>query len=81
MKILLPTWPIDLIKRRSLLQGKKKKKHGHATIVLNGMIRGDGYLSTWDIRKPDVAAMSDNMEDELLSVKLLKVYVYCDWQQ
>ncbi|KAI8372713.1 WD40-repeat-containing domain protein [Radiomyces spectabilis] len=32
----------------------------------------DGYLSTWDIRKPDVAAMSDNMEDELLSVALVK---------
>lgn len=40
------------------------------------LISGDGYLSTWDIRKPDVAAMSDNMEDELLSVKLLKVFVY-----
>lgn len=34
---------------------------------------GDGYLSTWDIRKPDVAAMSDHMEDELLSVALVKV--------
>ncbi|KAI7881379.1 WD40 repeat-like protein [Lichtheimia hyalospora FSU 10163] len=45
---------------------------GVIKVVLNAMIRGDGYLSTWDIRKPDVAAMSDNMEDELLSVKLLK---------
>ncbi|KAI7850040.1 WD40-repeat-containing domain protein [Circinella umbellata] len=35
-------------------------------------IRGDGYLSTWDIRKPNVYAMSDNMEDELLSVALVK---------
>ncbi|KAI8343740.1 WD40-repeat-containing domain protein, partial [Chlamydoabsidia padenii] len=33
---------------------------------------GDGYLSTWDIRKPNVAAMSDHMEDELLSVTLVK---------
>ncbi|KAI9484803.1 WD40-repeat-containing domain protein [Zychaea mexicana] len=33
---------------------------------------GDGYLSTWDIRKPNVSAMSDNMEDELLSVALVK---------
>ncbi|KAI9313599.1 WD40-repeat-containing domain protein [Dichotomocladium elegans] len=33
---------------------------------------GDGYLSTWDIRKPNVAAMSDNMEDELLSIALVK---------
>lgn len=36
-------------------------------------IRGDGYLSTWDIRKPDVVAMSDQMEDELLSIALMKV--------
>ncbi|KAL0084011.1 WD40-repeat-containing domain protein, partial [Phycomyces blakesleeanus] len=35
-------------------------------------ITGDGYLSTWDIRKPNVAAMSDQMGDELLSVKLVK---------
>ncbi|KAI9309046.1 WD40-repeat-containing domain protein [Cunninghamella echinulata] len=34
--------------------------------------KGDGYLSTWDIRKPDVAAMSDHMEDELLSLALVK---------
>ena len=33
---------------------------------------GDGYLSTWDIRKPDVAAMSDQIEDELLSIELVK---------
>ncbi|EIE83883.1 hypothetical protein RO3G_08588 [Rhizopus delemar RA 99-880] len=33
---------------------------------------GDGYLSTWDIRKPNVAAMSDQMEDELLSIALMK---------
>ncbi|KAI7862064.1 WD40-repeat-containing domain protein, partial [Spinellus fusiger] len=33
---------------------------------------GDGYLSTWDIRKPDLAAMSDHMEDELLSIQLVK---------
>ncbi|KAF7725556.1 WD domain repeat-containing protein 55 [Apophysomyces ossiformis] len=41
----------------------------HNTLVAVG---GDGYLSTWDIRKPDVAAMSDHMEDELLSIALLK---------
>ncbi|GAB5589427.1 WD repeat-containing protein jip5 [Umbelopsis nana] len=34
--------------------------------------RGDGFLSTWDIRKPNVAAMSDCMDDELLSVELIK---------
>lgn len=45
------------------------------------LIRGDGYLSTWDIRKPDVAAMSDNMEDELLSVELLKVCVLSHLEQ
>lgn len=36
------------------------------------MNSGDGYLSTWDIRKPDVAAMSDQIEDELLSIELVK---------
>ncbi|OAD70811.1 hypothetical protein PHYBLDRAFT_4670, partial [Phycomyces blakesleeanus NRRL 1555(-)] len=41
----------------------------HKTLVAVG---GDGYLSTWDIRKPNVAAMSDQMGDELLSVKLVK---------
>ncbi|KAI7892616.1 WD40-repeat-containing domain protein [Mucor mucedo] len=35
-------------------------------------VGGDGYLSTWDIRKPDVAAMSDQIEDELLSIELCK---------
>lgn len=30
-------------------------------------------MSTWDIRKPDVVAMSDQMEDELLSIALMKV--------
>ncbi|CAO3583019.1 unnamed protein product [Absidia cylindrospora] len=35
-------------------------------------VGGDGYLSTWDIRKPNVVAMSDHMEDELLSVTLVK---------
>ncbi|KAI8329773.1 WD40-repeat-containing domain protein [Choanephora cucurbitarum] len=35
-------------------------------------VGGDGYLSTWDIRKTDVAAMSDQMEDELLSISLVK---------
>lgn len=34
--------------------------------------RGDGYLSVWDIRKPSLVAMSDNQEDELLSVALVK---------
>lgn len=49
---------------------------GMTVVLIYGLlISGDGYLSTWDIRKPDVAAMSDNMEDELLSVKLLKVCV------
>jgi hypothetical protein len=37
---------------------------------------GDGYLSTWDIRKPDVAAMSDQMDDELLSVSIVKVLFF-----
>ncbi|KAI9024287.1 WD40-repeat-containing domain protein [Phycomyces nitens] len=41
----------------------------HKTLVAVG---GDGYLSTWDIRKPNVAAMSDQMGDELLSVRLVK---------
>lgn len=36
-------------------------------------VGGDGYLSTWDIRKPDVVAMSDQIEDELLSIALMKV--------
>jgi len=35
-------------------------------------VGGDGFLSTWDIRKPNVAAMSDCMDDELLSVELIK---------
>ncbi|KAJ2960557.1 hypothetical protein NQZ79_g4139 [Umbelopsis isabellina] len=35
-------------------------------------VGGDGFLSTWDIRKPNVAAMSDCMDDELLSVELVK---------
>lgn len=41
----------------------------HKTLLAVG---GDGYLSTWDIRKPDVAAMSDQIEDELLSIELCK---------
>ena len=36
-------------------------------------VGGDGYLSTWDIRKTNVAAMSDQMEDELLSIAIIKV--------
>ncbi|KAI8976213.1 WD40-repeat-containing domain protein [Pilobolus umbonatus] len=35
-------------------------------------VGGDGYLSVWDIRKPNVVAMSDQMEDELLSIELIK---------
>jgi WD40 repeat protein len=42
----------------------------HKTLIAVG---GDGYLSTWDLRKPDVAAMSDQLEDELLSVSVVKV--------
>ncbi|KAG2213556.1 hypothetical protein INT46_002262, partial [Mucor plumbeus] len=41
----------------------------HRTLLAVG---GDGYLSTWDIRKPNVSAMSDQMEDELLSIALVK---------
>ncbi|CAG8817987.1 27663_t:CDS:2, partial [Racocetra persica] len=33
---------------------------------------GDGTLSVYDIRKPDVVAMSDNQDDELLSVTVVK---------
>lgn len=43
----------------------------HKTLLAVG---GDGYLSTWDIRKPNVLAMSDQIEDELLSIELVKVY-------
>lgn len=42
----------------------------HKTLLAVG---GDGYLSTWDIRKPNVVAMSDQIEDELLSIELVKV--------
>ncbi|KAI9255485.1 WD40-repeat-containing domain protein [Sporodiniella umbellata] len=42
---------------------------GKRTLVAVG---GDGYLSTWDIRKPNVVAMSDQIEDELLSIALMK---------
>lgn len=42
----------------------------HRTMIAVG---GDGYLSTWDLRKPNVAAMSDQLEDELLSVSVVKV--------
>jgi WD repeat-containing protein 55 len=34
----------------------------HKTLLAVG---GDGYLSTWDIRKPNVLAMSDQIEDEI----------------
>lgn len=34
---------------------------------------GDGTLAVYDIRKGTLYAMSDNMEDELLSLALLKV--------
>ncbi|KAI8885397.1 WD40 repeat-like protein [Backusella circina FSU 941] len=43
--------------------------HQHKTLLAVG---GDGYLSTWDIRKPNVAAMSDQIDDELLSISLVK---------
>ncbi|CEI92900.1 hypothetical protein RMCBS344292_07147 [Rhizopus microsporus] len=43
--------------------------YSNKTLIAVG---GDGYLSTWDIRKPDVVAMSDQMEDELLSIALMK---------
>ena len=35
---------------------------------------GDGYLSVFDVRRPDIVARSDNLEDELLSLALVKVY-------
>ncbi|KAI9273922.1 WD40-repeat-containing domain protein, partial [Helicostylum pulchrum] len=47
----------------------KKKLAQHKTLLAVG---GDGYLSTWDIRKPNVVAMSDQIEDELLSIELVK---------
>lgn len=34
--------------------------------------RGDGYLSVFDLRKSALLARSDNMEDELLSVVMVK---------
>ncbi|CAG8532441.1 34594_t:CDS:2 [Gigaspora margarita] len=34
---------------------------------------GDGTLSIYDIRKPNLLAMSDNQDDELLSVTVVKV--------
>ncbi|RKP25252.1 WD40-repeat-containing domain protein, partial [Syncephalis pseudoplumigaleata] len=33
---------------------------------------GDGYLSVFDVRRPDIVARSDNFEDELLSLALVK---------
>ncbi|RKP07606.1 WD40-repeat-containing domain protein, partial [Thamnocephalis sphaerospora] len=33
---------------------------------------GDGYLSVFDVRKPDLVARSDNLEDELLSLAVVK---------
>ncbi|RKP15012.1 WD40-repeat-containing domain protein [Piptocephalis cylindrospora] len=33
---------------------------------------GDGYLSVFDIRKPNLVARSDNLDDELLSVQIIK---------
>jgi len=33
---------------------------------------GDGYLSVWNLRKGVLEAMSDNLEDELLSCTLMK---------
>ncbi len=34
---------------------------------------GDGTLSVFHLRKAELEAQSDNMEDELLSVKIIKV--------
>ncbi|GAB5593574.1 hypothetical protein Unana1_08474 [Umbelopsis nana] len=35
-------------------------------------VAGDGLLSVWDIRKPKLKAMSDCMDDELLSAVIVK---------
>ncbi|KAJ2961079.1 hypothetical protein NQZ79_g3612 [Umbelopsis isabellina] len=35
-------------------------------------VAGDGNLSVWDIRKPKLVAMSDCMDDELLSAVIVK---------
>lgn len=35
-------------------------------------VAGDGNLSVWDIRKPKLMAMSDCMDDELLSAVIVK---------
>ncbi|KAI8073866.1 WD40-repeat-containing domain protein [Gongronella butleri] len=63
-KVPIQTWQEheDYIAQMAYNEDKK-------TLVAVG---GDGYLSTWHIRKPEVAAMSDHMEDELLSVVLVK---------
>ncbi|KAI8048795.1 WD40-repeat-containing domain protein, partial [Syncephalis plumigaleata] len=34
--------------------------------------KGDGYLSVFDVRRPDIVARSDNLEDELLSLAVVK---------
>jgi len=39
------------------------------------IISADGYFSVFDIRKKDVYARSDNLDDELLSITLVKVYI------
>lgn len=37
------------------------------------LFSGDGNLGVFDIRKGSLYAMSDNMEDELLSIVMMKV--------
>ena len=37
--------------------------------------RGDGFLSVFDIRKKDLVARSDNMDEEILSVAIMKVLI------
>jgi hypothetical protein len=54
-------------------------------------LRGDGYLSVFDVRRPELVARSDNQEDELLSLAVVRVskhiYAYTHihdalgWQQ
>ncbi|KAI7898676.1 WD40-repeat-containing domain protein [Cokeromyces recurvatus] len=58
-----------IIDEHKLATGDDKGVIKHRTLLTVG---GDGYLSTWDIRKPNVAAMSDQIEDELLSIQLVK---------
>jgi hypothetical protein len=47
----------------------------HSPRALLFYTSGDGLLSVWDIRKPQLKAMSDCMDDELLSAVIVKVCI------